>query len=86
VLHFENECFTLPKIIDMKDNLNNTNEQQHDAKLLVSSRLSEVQRAKNIIERNNIMIEIYKNIDSVSDKVAEMRMENIQMQLFLNGC
>jgi hypothetical protein len=55
-------------------------------KHIVSSRLSEIQRAKNIIERNNIMIEVYKNIDCVSDKVAEMRLENIQMQLFLNGC
>ena len=52
----------------------------------VSSRLVEIQRAKNIIERNNIMIEIYKNIDCVSDKVTEMRLENIQMQLLLNGC
>jgi len=52
----------------------------------VSSRLDEIQKAKNIIKRNNIMIEIYKNIDCASEKVNEMRLENIQMQLLLNGC
>jgi hypothetical protein len=52
----------------------------------VNSRLCEIQKAKNIIERNNIMIEIYKDIDCVGDKVNQMRLENIQMQLFLNGC
>jgi hypothetical protein len=37
VLHFETERFTLPKMIDMENTIDNTENPQHDAKPLVSS-------------------------------------------------
>jgi hypothetical protein len=52
---------------------------------MITVSLTEIQKMKNIIERNNILIDIYKNIECVSDKILQMQLENIQLQLILNG-
>ena len=51
-----------------------------------SCSLSEIEKAKSTIERNNIMIGIYINVPGVEDKVNQMRIENLQMELFLQRC
>ena len=45
---------------------------------------TERQKMKNIIETNNILIEIYKNVPCVASEVRQMQLENIQLLLILN--
>ena len=44
-----------------------------------------IQQIKNKIEVNNILIDIYKDVECVNYKVVQMQLENIELRLILNS-